>query len=137
MADLILLPESSRPQPVFQTATQRRKKCVYKEMELKHSLFESVVHQHSVVSIPDVRQHVSEQSAGLIELLFAVDTQPPRSMLLLPLFTSAGTVCGGVYIMSFLMGNLVSIQHEVESLLMVASETITKTMNSSATPSAF
>jgi hypothetical protein len=122
-----MLPETDRPPPPAE-GRQHRKKCVFKEMELKNSLLESVVQHATVTSIPNMRQHVSEQAAGLIELLFAADTQAPRTMLLLPLFTPEGQVCGGLYITSFVTGNLVSIQHEAEVLLAIASETIAKSM---------
>lgn len=56
----------------------------------------------------------------------------PRALLLLPLFTGAGEVCGGLYVMSFVKGNLVSIQQEVEALLLVASETIASCMTTRA-----
>ena len=125
VSDLIFLPENAQPPS---TSNSKYKKCVFKEMDLKNSLMDSVVQQETVTSIPDVRQHVSEQAVGLLELLFAVDTQPPRAMLLLPLFTSAGTICGGLYILSLVAGNLMSIQHEAEVLLAIASETIAKAM---------
>ena len=106
--------------------------CVFKEMKLAGSLFETVVRDSSVTSIPDVQQHVSEQPSGLPELLFNVDTQPPTAMLVLPLFTAAGAVRGALYLASHTTANLVWLQHDLEVLLAVAGESILTVLTAGA-----
>lgn len=102
VGDLLFLAPEARPEtssigamPGTGPGGRSRRKCVYKDLELAGSLMESVVAQGTVTSIPDVRQHVSEQAAGLIELLFAVDMQVRRRrpFLALRMFPAMSGAC--------------------------------------------